>query len=44
MIGVASPLLKAHETADLITVLAGDFVAPSLLSSLDSGYGMVTLR
>ena len=34
-------LIKANSTPNIITVLAGDFVAPSLLSSLDSGYGMV---
>ena len=38
-------LVRHHATHDpanrLITVMAGDFVAPSLLSSLDSGRGMV---
>ena len=33
---------KAEEPADLLlTTMAGDFVAPSLLSSLDAGRGMV---
>lgn len=34
--------LAANDPADLLlTTLAGDFVAPSLLSSLDRGHGMV---
>ncbi len=34
-------LLRHYQGPETITILAGDFVAPSLLSSLDAGRGMV---
>ena len=36
-------LCWAPRTQNSICVLAGDFVAPSLLSSLDNGYGIVDI-
>jgi 2',3'-cyclic-nucleotide 2'-phosphodiesterase (5'-nucleotidase family) len=33
--------MRELRTANTAVVLAGDFLAPSLLSSLDSGRGMV---
>jgi len=34
-------LIETNKTENCITTLGGDFVAPSLLSSLDSAYGMI---
>jgi len=34
-------VIKQYRTPNTITMLAGDFVAPSLLSSLDHGKGMI---
>jgi 2',3'-cyclic-nucleotide 2'-phosphodiesterase (5'-nucleotidase family) len=34
-------LIRAQRTPDAIVIIAGDFVGPSLLSSLDAGRGMV---
>lgn len=36
-------LIRTNRTKNSITTLAGDFVAPSLLSSLDKGYGIVDI-
>ena len=33
--------IKELRTTNTVVLLAGDFLAPSLLSSLDSGHGMV---
>eukprot|EP00961_Rhodomonas_salina_P058618 787443-Rhodomonas_salina.2 len=34
-------LIRHHTLSNTITILPGDFLAPSLLSSLDKGKGMV---
>lgn len=34
-------LIRAQRTSDAIVIIAGDFVGPSLLSSLDAGRGMI---
>ena len=38
-----SGVMSVHSTDNTITMLPGDFVAPSLLSSLDKGKGMVDM-